>query len=384
MILPRLPKRRRKARSDAREAAAVLSYRQLMWRRFRKHRLAAAGGVILIVLYLTAMFCGFVGPYGSHERVRRYINAPPQRIRFFGRDGFHLRPFVYGLKLEVDGDNFRRIYAIDESRVYPVRFFVRGERYRLLGLLETDVHLFGVERDRYAGDPGTLFLFGSDSLGRDLFSRILRGARISLSVGLVGVALSFIIGCTLGSISGYYGGKADTVIQRVIEFIVSIPQLPLWMALSAALPRDWPTIGVYFGITIILSLVGWCGLARVVRGQILQLRDQDYVTAARCAGASDSWLIFRHLLPSTMSYLIVAITLAIPGMILGETALSFLGLGIQEPAISWGTLLKDAQNVRTVATYPWLMIPGAFVVLAVMSFNFVGDGLRDAVDPHAR
>jgi len=259
---------------------------------------------------------------------------------------------------------------------------VRGEPYKLLGLFATDVHLFGIERDRYGGDPGTMFLFGSDKLGRDLFSRVLHGARITLSIGLVGVALSFLLGCLLGSISGYYGGKADTVIQRVIEFIVSIPQLPLWMALSAALPADWSMIKVYFGITIILSLVGWCGLARVVRGQILQLRDQDFVTAARCAGASDLWIIFRHLLPSTMSYLIVAITLAIPGMILGETALSFLGLGIQAPAVSWGTLLQDAQNVRTVATQPWLLIPGAFVMLTVMSFNFVGDGLRDAVDPH--
>jgi len=375
----------RTRRSGAREGEdvfKVLSYRQLMWRRFKKHRLAIVGGITLVVLYLAAVFGDFISPCGSLERARRYINAPPQRVRFIGRDGLHLRPFVYGLNLRVEGENFRRIYTVDESRVYPIRFFVKGESHKLLGLFETHVHLFGIERDKYGGDPGTLFLFGSDKLGRDLFSRVLYGARITLSVGLVGVALSFFLGCLLGSISGYYGGKVDMVIQRIIEFIVSIPQLPLWMALSAALPAGWSMIKVYFGITIILSLVGWCGLARVVRGQILQLRDADFATAARCAGGSDLWIIFRHLLPSTMSYLIVAITLAIPGMILGETALSFLGLGIQAPAVSWGTLLQEAQNVRTVATQPWLLIPGLFVVLAVISFNFVGDGLRDAVDPH--
>jgi peptide/nickel transport system permease protein len=379
------PWKRRSGKSIAgREAFKVLSYRQLMWRRFRKHRLALVGGLVLIVFYAVALFCDFVGTYGPLERTRRYINAPPQRIRFVGKEGFSLRPFVYGLKLEVDGRNFSRHYSIDESRPYPIRIFVRSEPYELLGVFRTDIHLLGIERDKYSGQQGTLFLFGSDKLGRDLFSRILNGSRITLSIGLVGVAVSFLMGCTLGSISGYYGGKADMVIQRIIEFIVSIPQLPLWMALSVALPADWSVLKVYFGITIILSLVGWCGLARVVRGQILQLRDQDFVTAARCAGASDLWIIFRHLLPSTMSYLIVAITLAIPGMILGETALSFLGLGIQAPAVSWGTLLQDAQNVRTVATQPWLLIPGLFVVVAVISFNFVGDGLRDAVDPHGR
>jgi peptide/nickel transport system permease protein len=378
----RLFRKKSKLLTSADEAFKVATYRQLMWRRFRKHRLALVGCFILVVFYVTALFCGFVSPYGKGQRVRRYINAPPQRIRFIGEDGFHLRPFVYGLNLRLDAKNFRRIYTVDKSRVYPIRLFVRGERYKLLGLFETDVHLFGIEQGRYPGDPGTLFLFGSGKLGRDLFTRVLYGARITLSVGLVGVSMAFVMGCILGSISGYYGGKVDTIIQRIIEFVVSIPKLPLWMALSAAVPKDWPMIQVYFCITIILSLVGWCGLARVVRGQILQLRDQDFVTAARCASASDFWIIFRHLLPSAMSYLVVAITLAIPGMILGETALSFLGLGIQAPAVSWGTLLQDAQNARAVATQPWLLIPGAFVMLTVMSFNFVGDGLRDAVDPH--
>ena len=375
-------KSRRPRGADAKEAFKVLSYRQLMWRRFRKHRLAMVGGVILAVLYVTALFSGFVSPYGSLERTRRYINAPPQRIRFFGKDGFHFRPFVCGLKLEVDGDNFRRIYTVDDSRAYPIRLFVRGARYRLLGLFETDIHLFGIERDRHPGDPGTFFLFGSDKLGRDLFSRVLHGARITLSVGLVGVALSFVLGCVLGSISGYYGGKVDTIIQRIIEFIVSIPQLPLWMALSAALPADWSMIKVYFGITIILSMVGWCGLARVVRGKLLETREEDFVMAAKLAGSSDWRIIARHMLPTFLSYLIVNMTLAIPSMILGETTLSFLGLGLRPPVVSWGVLLQKAINIRVVATYPWLMIPAIPVIVTVLAFNFMGDGLRDAADPY--
>ena len=380
-------KRKPKAGADAKEAFKVLTYRQLMWRRFRKHKLAMVGAAVLLVLYLSALLAGFISPYGRPrnvwERVPRYINAPPQRLRLFGPDGLQ-RPFVYGLKLTVDKKNAAHVYTVDESRVYPIRFFIRGAEYKLFGLIPADIHLFGIDRGNNTDTEAsaTIFLFGSDRLGRDVFSRTLYGARITLSIGLVGVSLSFFLGCALGGVSGYYGGKVDTVIQRVIEFIVCIPKLPLWMALSAALPADWSMIKIYFGITIILSLVGWCGLARVVRGQILQLRDQDFVTAARCASASDRWIIFRHLLPSTMSYLIVSITLAIPGMILGETALSFLGLGIQSPAVSWGTLLQDAQNIRTLAVQPWILIPGAFVVLTVMSFNFVGDGLRDAVDPH--
>ncbi|MCE5325115.1 MAG: ABC transporter permease [Planctomycetaceae bacterium] len=363
--------RRRKPAADARETFKVLTYRQLMWRRFKRHKLAMAGAIMLVVLYTLALLADFVAPYGPTQRVPGYISAPPQRIHMWGPDGFHLRPFVYALDLKVDTGGFQRIYSENTSRMLPIRGLVGG-------------HLFGIDPAAPGEPAATLFLCGSDRLGRDMLSRVVHGARVTLSIGLVGMSLSFVLGCVLGSVSGYYGGVVDTIIQRVIEFIVSIPTLPLWMALSAALPAGWPMYQRYFGITLILSLVGWCGLARVVRGQILQLRDQDFVTAARCASASDRWIIFRHLLPSTMSYLIVSITLAIPGMILGETALSFLGLGIQAPAVSWGTLLQDAQNIRTLANQPWVLIPGAFVVLTVISFNFVGDGLRDAVDPHGK
>ena len=373
------------ASNNSQEAFRVMTYRQLVWKRFKKHRLALVAGIVLIVMYTLAIFCEFVSPYGPSTRTPRYINAPPQRIHFFAENGFHLRPFVYGLKLHLDVEHFRRSYTEDRSRIYPIRFLVRGSKYKFWGLFQNNIHLFGVDKNLYGNrEPGTIFLFGSDRLGRDLHSRTWYAARISLSIGLVGVAISFILGCILGGISGYYGGAADTIIQRAIEFLKSIPTIPFWMALSAALPPDWPMIKVYFGIVIILSLMGWCDLARVVRGRVLQLRDQDFITASRIAGGSDAWIISRHLLPSVMSYLIVSITLAIPAMILGETALSFLGLGIQAPAVSWGTLLQDAQKIRSLATQPWLLIPGLFIILAVMSYNFVGDGLRDAVDPHVR
>ncbi len=373
-----------KQKSGAEEFRATATYRQLMWRRFRKHRLAMVGVVILAIMYLCAIFCGFVCPYGKNTRHARYINAPPQRIRIF-HDGGIRRPFVYGYKARHDEENFNRTYEADKSRRYPVKFFTRGTEYEFLGLFTTDVHLFGVDADLHGLErPGTIFLFGSDKLGRDLFSRIWYAGRITLSIGLVGVMLAFVLGVVLGGISGYYGGAIDMIIQRIIEFLVAIPKLPFWMALSAALPADWGIIKVYFGITIILSLIGWCGLGRQVRGKVLQLRGQEFVTAARLASGSDRWIISRHLLPSVMSHIIVSITLAIPGMILGETALSFLGLGIKPPAVSWGTLLHQAQHVRTMATQPWLLIPGLFVILAVTSFNFVGDGLRDAADPFAR
>jgi peptide/nickel transport system permease protein len=267
-------------------------------------------------------------------------------------------------------------YEEDKAVRYPIRLFVHGESHKLLGLIETDIHLFGVE------EPGGIFLFGTDSIGRDLFSRTLHGARLSLSIGLVGVALSFVIGITLGGISGYFGGAVDTFIQRVIEFLISMPTIPLWLALSAALPRDWPVARIYFGIVVILSLVGWGGLARVVRGKFLELRELDYVLAARVSGVSE-WSIIRvHLMPNFASYLIVHVTLAIPEMILGETALSFLGLGLRTPAVSWGVLLEKAQNIHSVAIYWWTVIPALFVITTVMAFNFLGDGLRDAADPY--
>jgi len=275
-------------------------------------------------------------------------------------------------------ETFQYVFTEDTSKKYPIYFFVSGEQYKLFGLLETDLHFFGT------GDPKVpVFLFGADSLGRDLFTRTLYGSRISLSIGLVGVFISFALGLFFGGISGYYGGVVDEVIQRVIDFLISIPTYPLWMTLSAALPRDWPVVKSYFAITVVLSLLGWCGLARVVRGKLLALREEDFVVAARLAGASEFRIIRRHLLPSFASHIVVSITLSIPGMILGETALSFLGLGMQPPAVSWGTLLQDAQTITSVALYPWRLIPCIFVMVAVLSFNFLGDGLRDAADPYS-
>ena len=371
-------RRRAAARAAAAAPAAnerydLASQWQLAWRKLIRHRLALVGGG---VLYAAALFAGFMAPYGPFTRNNDYINAPPTPLRLVAEDGLHLRPFVYAVRGEVDMESLRRRYSEDTSRRYPLSLLVRGEPYRLWGLIETDRHLFGVEA------PGVVYLFGTDDLGRDMFARVLHAGRISLSIGLLGVAFSFVLGLLFGGLSGFYGGAVDLVIQRVVEFLISIPQIPLWMALSAALPANWPPLRVYFGITLILSIVGWTGLARVVRGKLLELREADFVMAARVAGALDGAIIRRHLLPSFMSYLIVSLTLAVPGMILGETALSFLGLGLRPPVVSWGVLLQKAQNLRTVALHPWLLIPAGFVVVTVLAFNFLGDGLRDAADPY--
>ncbi len=350
---------------------------QLMWRKFKKHKPSVVSGIFLIFLYIIlAIGCEFFAPYNIYKRHSKYVYAPPQRIHFFDEEGnFHLRPFVYGLKKTRDPETFRISYKIEKDKKYPLYFFVRGDKYELWNLFESDLHFFGVKK-------GVVFLFGTEGLGRDMLSRTLYGGRISLSIGLVGVAISFILGCIMGGISGYYGGVADLAMQRVIEILITIPAIPLWMGLSAALPPHWSPIKVYFGIIVILSITGWCGLARVVRGKLLELKQEDFSLAAKVAGASDGWIISRHLLPSFLSYLIVNLTLAIPIMILGETALSFLGIGLRPPVVSWGVLLKQAQNVETLGIHPWFLIPALFVIATVLAFNFLGDGLRDAADPY--
>lgn len=357
------------------ESYYVASHWKLMWRKFIRHRMALIGGIVLAGLYFIGVFAGFLSPYEKSTRDQYYIHVPPQKVRFF-HDGKLHGPFVYGLISSKDPETFKRIYDEDKTNPYRIKLFVQGDRYKFVGIFRTNLHLFGVEA------PGVLYLLGTDDLGRDLFSRIFYASRISLSVGLIGVAMAFILGLIIGGISGYYGGVIDTIIQRIIEFLISIPTLPLWMGLSAALPPQWPPLKVYFAITIILSIFGWTGLARVVRGKLLELRASDFVLAAQVSAATDSGIIRKHLLPSFASYLIVHLTLSIPGMILGETALSFIGLGLRPPVVSWGVLLKNAQNFRTVATNPWLMIPVLFVIVTVMAFNFVGDGLRDAADPY--
>ena len=354
----------------------IASQWQLMWRKFKKHKLAMFGGIILAVFYIGALFCEFFSPYDIYKRHPSYMYSPPQRIHFFDKKGFHFRPFVYGVRGELDLETFETKYVVNKAEKYPIYYFVHGNKYKLWNLFESNIHLFGVK------EPGIIFLFGTDELGRDLFSRNIYAARISLSIGLVGVAFSFILGSILGAISGYYGGITDTIIQRVIEFLICIPTIPLWMGLAAALPPEWPPIKVYFGITIILSVLGWCGLARVVRGKLISLREDDFVMAAKISGSGEGRIMIRHLLPSFLSYLIVNLTLSIPNMILGETALSFLGLGLRPPVVSWGVLLNEAQNVQTVSLHPWLLIPSVFVIIAVLAFNFLGDGLRDAADPY--
>ena len=348
---------------------------QLMWRKFTHHKLAMIAGVILSLFYILALFCEFFAAHDILEHNAKYVYSPPQKIRFKDNTGFGLRPFIYQMEKIIDKEAFTVNYVENPEIKNYIKFFIKGDPYKLWGIWESDIHFFGTE-------DGNFYLFGTDKLGRDLYSRTIYASRISLSIGLVGVFLSFLLGCTLGGISGYYGGTWDMVIQRAIEILISLPTIPLWMALSAALPTDWSLLKIYFAITIILSMFGWAGLARVVRGKLLELREQDFVTAARISGTGEGKIIVAHLLPSFLSYLIVSLTLAVPYMILGETALSFLGLGLRAPVVSWGVLLKEAQSVHAVLMHPWLLIPGVFVVVAVLSFNFLGDGLRDAADPY--
>lgn len=355
------------------EVIEIATPRQLMWLKFRRHKLAMVGMSSIVLLYTLAVFNGFFAPSTPDAR-SSYPYAAPNRIHFWNDGG--IDPYVYGLTVKTIPGTMNRSIQKDTSKKIPVHFFARGSNYTILGVITTNIHLFQAEKG------GSVFLFGTDKLGRDLFSRILKGATISLSIGLVGVALSFVLGSILGGFSGYYGGPFDTVVQRLIEFVISIPTIPLWLALSAVIPQSWSAIQVYFAITIILSLEGWTGVARVVRGRLLQLRDEDFVLDAQLAGASDWRIVIVHMLPTFASYLIVQLTMAVPLMILGETALSFLGLGLRAPVVSWGVLLQDSQNVRSILSYPWLLIPGAFVAFTVLAFSFFGDGLRDAADPY--
>ena len=355
----------------------VASQWKLVWWRFRKHRLAVVGTVVVILIYLVALFAEFVAPFTPDAFDADYTYAPPQRLHFFDEDGFGL--YVYGYSSRLNEETLVRTFEVDETKKVPVRLFAQGNTYKLWGLFESDRHLIGpVEK----GEP--MYLLGANDQGQDMLSRIIFGARVSMSIGLVGVALSFVFGVFLGGISGYFAGATDTVIQRLIEVLMSIPTLPLWLGLSAALPPDWSPLRIYFGITIILSLIGWTDLARVVRGRFLSLRGEDFVTAAELDGSSKPRIILRHMLPSFASHVIASLTLAVPAMILAETALSFLGLGLQPPIVSWGVLLQEAQNIRSVATAPWLLLPGFAVIIAVLALNFMGDGLRDSADPYAR
>ena len=361
----------------AEERVSVASQWQLMWWRFRKHRLAMVSAGIVALFYLGVIFADFLAyadPYAS-EGQRTLL--PPQAIHLF--DDGRFAPFVYGIKGERDLTTFKRVYVEDTSRKLYVRPFATGFDYKLLGFIPTNMHLIGLDG---APTETNLFLLGGDLQGRDLWSRLMYSTQTSLTIGLVGVTLSLLFGVVLGGIAGYYGGFADTVIQRLIEVLFSIPSIPLWMGLAAAMPRDWGIVQVYFAITVIISLIGWTTLARVVRGRFLSLRDEDFVKAAELAGAGPWRIIFVHLAPLFLSHIIAATTLALPAMIISETALSFLGLGLRPPAMSWGVLLQQAQNVQTVALSPWLMIPAIPVTIVILAFNFLGDGLRDAADPY--
>lgn len=358
------------------EELFLASQWKLMWWKFLEHKMAVAGGIVLAILYFTGAFCEFLSPYTPMERDPKHVLAPPHRIHFLDEDGFHLRPFVYAKKMARDPVTAARIYEEERTVKHPLVLLVRGQSYKMWGLFKTDLHLFG------AAGEGVVYLFGTDGLGRDMLTRVLYGARISLSIGLVGVMLGFFIGLPLGGIAGFFGGWVDTMVQRMMEVIRSFPSIPLWMALSAALPPKMPPLLNYFGVTVILSFIGWTSLARVARGKVLQLRNEDFVTAAVVSGASTTHILGVHLIPSFLSHIIASLTLAIPRMILGETALSFLGLGLRDPVVSWGVLLNRAQNIYAIAFTPWQFIPGLFIVITVLSFNFLGDGLRDAADPY--
>ncbi len=363
------------AMTDDQSRIYLASQWRLMWWKFKRHRLAFYSGIFLAAMYLMILISEFLAPYNLHTRNVEFIHTPPQRVHLFHEGGF-VGPFVYGRDRSLDMDALKRVYTDNPAKVQPIRFLCRGDAYEFWGLWKSNLHLFCPAED------GELFLLGTDRLGRDLLSRIIYGARISLTIGLIGITISFILGIVIGGLAGYHGGILDMVVQRVIEVMQSIPSIPLWMALAAIMPVTWSPIVIYFGITVILGLLDWSGLARAVRSKLLSLREEDYVMAAQLMGAKSRRIIQRHLVPGFMSHLIATATLSIPGMILGETALSFLGLGLRPPITSWGILLTEAKNVSVVALYPWLLFPMIPVILVILTFSFLGDGLRDAADPY--
>jgi len=363
------------ALSPEQERYYMASQWQLMWWKFIRHRLALISGGFLLLMYGSILISEFLAPYNLHSRNINAIYSPPQSVHFF-HDGSLVGPFVYGTHYKLNLTNLRREYTEDISKIYKINFFCKGDEYSFWGVGKGNSHLFCVE------EGGTLFLLGTDRLGRDILSRIMYGARISLTIGLIGIMMSFVLGMVIGGVAGYYGGVTDLIVQRMIEVLQSFPQIPLWMALSAVLPVTWSPILIYFGITMILAMLDWTGLARAVRSKLLALREEDYCLAAQLMGAKPKRIIGRHLMPGFMSHLIASATLSIPTMILGETALSFLGLGLRPPITSWGVLLNEAQNISVVALYPWLILPVVPVVLVILAFSFLGDGLRDAADPY--
>lgn len=362
-------------RLDQVQMDAPESTAKAAWRRFRRNRLAKAGGIVVVLLLLASLFAPFLAPYDHNTTRLQMTYVPPQKIYFVDEDGkFSLRPFTYALRPGLDPVTWERVYQEDRTRRYPIYFFVRGSSYKLFGLIPSDIHLFGT------AEGGHLFLLGTDKVGRDLLSRIIYGGQISMNVAIFGALASALLGSAIGAASGYFGGRFDMLVQRVIELLLSFPTLPLFMALSVAIPVEWPPLGIFAGIILIFTVGGWTVLARELRGKVLSFKEEEFVMAVRAIGASSPYIIRRHILPNVASHIIVVLTITIPELILAEGALSFLGLGIQPPLVSWGVLLSDATRLETIDSYPWVLLPGLVILITVLAFNFLGDGLRDAYD----